>query len=201
MDKDCTRVYLIRHGEVEDAYPKKYNGQRDIPLSPNGFAQMEELAERLKDRPLTAVYCSDLARTYKGAEVLAREKKLPVYQRPLLREKNFGVWEGLTHEEASGKYPAEWRQWLQDPGGSRPPEGETYREVQERVMKEFPRILEKHRGEEITVLAHGGVNRVILCHALRLDIKNIFRIEQKFAALNIIDFFKDDMAYVHLMNG
>ncbi len=199
--KDGTRIYLMRHGEVENPHPKRYNGHRDVGLSPNGFAQMEKMVERLREHPITAVYSSDLQRTVKGAEILSKAKGLSFEKRPLLREKNFGAWEGLTYEEAEAQDPEEWSQWLEDPCASRPPQGETFQEVEARVMEELSKILEKHRGEEVLIVAHGGVNRVILCDALQLDIKHIFRIEQRFSALNIIDYFSNDMASVHLMNA
>lgn len=198
---DFTRIYLIRHGEVVGAGPKRYNGHRDVDLSQNGVVQMEQMAQRLTDFPIAAIYCSDLMRTAKGAKILAKANSLPVYIRPSLREKSFGAWEGLTYEEASARFPQEWKAWLVDPAGSRPPGGETFREVEQRVLQELSLILKEHPGQEVAILAHGGTNRVILCHALGLDLKHIFRIEQKYAALNIIDFFENGVAIVQLMNG
>ena len=153
------------------------------------------------DSPIVAIYCSDLVRTSKGAKILARSKDIPVYSRQSLREKNFGAWEGLTYEEVAASFPREWETWLSDPVGSRPPGGETFQEVEQRVLQELFLILKDHWGQEVVILSHGGSNRVILCHVLRLDLKHIFRIEQKYAALNIIDFFENDMATVQLMNG
>ena len=205
---EFTRIYLIRHGEVVGARPtcpsgrrERYNGHRDVDLSANGLSQMEQMARRLADSPIVAIYCSDLVRTTKGAEILARSKGTPVYPRQLLREKNFGAWEGLTYEEVAARFPRDWEAWLADPSGSRPPGGETFREVEQRVLQELSLILKDHWGQEVVILSHGGPNRVILCHALRLDLKHIFRTEQKYAALNIIDFFENDMATVQLMNG
>lgn len=198
---DFTRVYLIRHGEVVDAGPKRYNGHRDVDLSQNGSIQMEQMAQRLTAYPVVAIYCSDLIRTSKGAMILAKPKNLPVYTRPSLREKSFGAWEGLTYEEAAARFPEDWKQWLVDPASSRPPGGETFQEVEQRILQELSLILKDHQGQEVVILSHGGTNRVILCHALRLDLKHIFRIEQKYAALNIIDFFDHTLATVQLMNG
>jgi alpha-ribazole phosphatase/probable phosphoglycerate mutase len=201
MGTTFTRIYLIRHGEVVNVGPKQYTGHRDVDLSANGLSQMEQMAKRLADCPIVAVYCSDLVRTTKGAEILARSKGIPIYPRQSLREKNFGAWEGLTYEEVAARFPRDWEVWLADPAGSRPLGGETIREVEQRVLQELSLILKKHWGEEVVILSHGGPNRVILCHALGLDLKHIFRIEQKYAALNIIDFFENDMATVQLMNG
>jgi alpha-ribazole phosphatase len=196
-----TRVYLIRHGEVVGAGPKRYNGHRDVDLSQNGVDEMKQMALRLATYPIVAIYCSDLIRAAKGAKILAQSKNLPVYTRPSFREKNFGAWEGLTYEEAATRFPEDWKQWLLDPAGSRPPGGETFQEVEQRVLQELSLILKDHQGQEVVILSHGGPNRVIICHALGLDLRQIFRIEQKFAALNIIDFFEDGIATVQLMNG
>jgi alpha-ribazole phosphatase len=198
---DFTRIYLIRHGEVVGSGPKRYNGHRDVDLNANGLAQMEQMAERLGEFPIVAVYCSDLVRTIKGAEILARLKKLPVHRRPALREKSFGAWEGLTYNEVAAKFPQDWEAWLADPAGARPTGGETFYEAEQRVLQELNLILKSHAGQEVVILSHGGTNRIILCHALRLDLKHVFRIEQKYAALNIIDFFDHGMATVQLMNG
>ncbi len=97
-----TRVYLIRHGEVEGAGPKRYNGHRNVGLTEQGLEQMRRLGGCLAKLPIAAVYSSDLTRTVKGAEILGGSRNLPLYQRPALREKSFGAWEGLTYEEASG---------------------------------------------------------------------------------------------------
>lgn len=198
---DFTRIYLIRHGEVEGAEPKRYNGHRDVALNENGQAQMAAIAKRLVEFPVVAIYCSDLKRTQEGASILAKACQIPVYSRPALREKNFGAWEGLTYEEATARFPVDWEAWLADPAGSRPPGGETFREMEQRVLQELSKILKDHPGQEVIILSHGGTNRVILCHALQLDLKHIFRIEQKFAALNMIDFYKHQTAVVQLMNG
>jgi alpha-ribazole phosphatase len=68
-------------------------------------------------------------------------------------------------------------------------------------MPALYQAIEEHKGSEIVLVAHGGVNRVILSHALGLDMKHIFRIEQAYGALNIIDFYHDGYPVVKLLNG
>ena len=195
-----TRLYLIRHGEVANAFGKKvYNGQFDVDLSSNGCKQMEDVAGFLSDKPVRAVYSSDLKRTVIGARMIADKHNLKAVQKKYLREKDFGRWEGLAYDQVAERYPDEWQAWLADPVISRQAGGETFIEVEKRVIPEMEKIISCHRGEEIVVLAHGGVNRIVLCHALGLDLRYIFRIEQGYAAINIIDFF-EDTAYVKLMN-
>lgn len=83
----------------------------------------------------------------------------------------------------------------------RPPGGECLIDVKERILPVFKRLVATHPDQEVALLLHGGVNRVILADALRMDLQDLFRIEQAFGALNIIDYFEDGMAVVKLMNG
>jgi broad specificity phosphatase PhoE len=195
-----TRVYLLRHGEVTTFERKTFNGQSDVGLTPRGVAQLEEVAARLAFNPIRAVYTSDLQRSVRGGEAIAKACGVSLFKMPQLREKRFGVWEGLNAEEIAGRDPKGWSVWLTNPEESRPEGGESYREVGERALAALEIILKKHAGEEIAIVAHGGVNKVLLADALDQSPSALFRIEQKYAALNIIDYFKNK-AVVKLVNG
>ncbi|MEW6681721.1 MAG: alpha-ribazole phosphatase [Nitrospirota bacterium] len=196
-----TRLYLIRHGEVVRDKPNTYNGHRDVELTPNGIDQLERVADRLASTRIRAVYSSTLRRSRQGAEQIAKRHGLPVVSYPELREKHFGDWEGLTYAEVAERFPEAWANWLIDPPSVRPRGGETYAEMRDRVLKSLAGILANHPEEALALVAHGGVNRAILCHALGLDLKYVFRIEQGYGALNIIDFYPDGMAVVKVMNA
>jgi alpha-ribazole phosphatase len=181
-----TRLYLIRHGEVtKNGY---CNGHKDVALTPKGREQMDRLAEAFSAVSVHAVYSSDLQRTVDGAERIASRQDVRVNIRPALREKCFGQWEGLPIEQIQNRYREEWEEWLQRPDGARPPGGETYREVETRVMPVLNDILSLHRESNVVVVCHGGVNRVILCAALGLGLENLFRIEQDYAGVNLIEY-------------
>jgi len=195
-----TRLYLMRHGEVEASRRGRYNGHSDVELSVEGILQLEALADRVAGEPIRGVYASDLIRSRTGAEAIARRFGLQVEIRSGFREKNFGRWEGLSATEVSERFPEEWARWLSDPAGARPAGGESYREVYQRVTAGLGEILCRHRGEEVALVAHGGVNRLVLAFALNLDLSNLPRIEQKYGALNIIDFFQNG-ALTLLVNG
>jgi alpha-ribazole phosphatase/probable phosphoglycerate mutase len=187
-DIQMTRLYLVRHGQVANHRPQSYNGQRDVPLSDVGRLQMARLADWAAelDGPVV-IYTSDLQRAADGARLAAARRGIEATVTPLLREKHFGAWEGLTYDEAAQRDPDVWRQWLDDPPNARPPGGETYRDVEARVMPLVRRWVREHAGQTVLIVAHGGVNRVILCHALGLPLRRVFRIEQDYAALNCID--------------
>lgn len=198
---DHTRLYLCRHGEVNGDGKRRYNGHTDVDITETGVMQMERLRERLKDADLTAIYSSDLIRTIKGAEIIGVHHDAPLVKRPEFKERGVGLWEGMSFEDIEMTYPDDWHAWLNDVVHFVPPGGESVKAVAGRVLPALYEELERNRGGEIVLLGHGGVNRVILSDAMRLDMKNIFRIEQAYGALNIIDYYHDGMSVVKLLNG
>lgn len=195
-----TRLYLIRHGDVVKTRPNTYHGHKDVDVTATGVAQLDRVAERLASAPLRAVYSSTLRRSRQGAAQVAKPHGLEVRSFPEFREKHFGAWEGLTYDEVAERYPEDWARWLVDPPSVRPEGGESYAEMQARVLIALSDVMAKHPGEAIALVAHGGVNRAILCHALGLDLTYVFRIEQDYGATNIIDFFPEGPAVVKAMN-
>ncbi len=191
-----TRVNLIRHGETEGAETKRYKGHIDVPLSENGIKQITKLSNYLVQNGskslngLNAVYCSDLSRAVKSAEIIAGPYGLKPVIIKALRERNFGVWEGMSFDEIKEKYPDTFNAWTENPLQFSPIEGESTIEVKDRALKAFNEITERHNSGNIAVVAHGGINRVILCELLGIPLENIFRIEQDFAALNVIELWE-----------
>ncbi len=188
-----TKLYLIRHGETEGAETRRYKGHIDVPLSENGIRQIKKLSEHIiknSSTGISSVYCSDLCRAVKSAEIIAE----PFGVRPVilkgLKERNFGAWEGMSFDEIEDKYPDEFKAWADNPLEFSPMEGENTVEVRDRAMRALDQILEKNKGEEIAIVAHGGIIRIILCEILGVPLENLFRIEQDFAALNVIEFWE-----------
>jgi broad specificity phosphatase PhoE len=196
-----TTVYLMRHGQVQNDGERRYNGHIDIDITRLGVEQMHRLAERLAGKSISALYCSDLIRTIRGAEIISKSLNVTFTALRELRERSVGKWEGLTAEEIRERFPAEYSAWRADLLHYRPPDGECLLDVQGRVLPAYHRLIEEHGGRQIAVLLHGGVNRIILADALGLDFSRLFRIDQSFGALNIIDYHDDGMAVVRLVNG
>jgi alpha-ribazole phosphatase len=196
-----TRVYLMRHGEVANGSERRYNGHIDVDITENGVSQMHRLAGLLAGKALSAVYSSDLIRSMKGAQIIADKAGISPTSLEVLRERSVGAWEGLTAEEIKERFPEEYRLWRADLLNYRPPGGECLLDVTNRILPAYKRIVGSHPDRSIALLLHGGVNRIILADALGMEIKNLFRIDQAFGALNIIDYFEDGMAVVRLLNG
>jgi len=153
-----------------------------------------------RDSGLQAVYTSDLSRAVRSAGIIAGPFSLRPVEIPDLRERSFGLWEGMTFTEIKEKYPEEFEAWANDPLKYSPIEGESTIDVKDRIVPALTQILDSHKGDSIAVVAHGGVNRIILCHVLGIPLENIFRIEQDYAAVNIIEFW-DRYPVVKLING
>jgi len=194
-----TVLYLIRHGETEGAEKRRYKGSIDVPLSENGIRQMEQVSAYMPNT-LTAVYCSDLQRATRSAEVIAKPHSLSPVIVPSFRERNFGIWEGMSFDEIQLKYPDEFNAWAVNPLQFSPMQGESTFTMSERVLNSLEEIIRNHEGEHIAIVAHGGVNRIILCHLLGIPLENIFRIDQDYGALNIIEFW-EKYPVVKLING
>jgi alpha-ribazole phosphatase/probable phosphoglycerate mutase len=198
---ETTRLYIIRHGQVVGHQELRYNGHYDVDITDEGFSQMKRLAELLSTEKIDAVYSSDLLRTIKGAEIISSALKLVPTKLPAFRELHLGRWEGMTRAEASEKYPEEAHFTFQDLANDKLQGGENLTELGERVLPALAEIIKRHRGKNICLVLHGGVNRVILCDAMGLDIQHFFRIEQDFGCLNILDCFEDGIRVVKLLNG
>jgi len=197
-----TRIHLIRHGEVEGAGPvRRYNGHTDVGLSERGRRQYHTLKERLAAAPIAALYTSDLTRCAWGAEVLGSHLGVTPVIIPELREMGVGIWEGKSWDELMEQYPDQWRDRLADIVNYRVPGGESVLDVHRRVMPVIDEIVARHRGEEVLVVAHGGVNRIILLNAIGAPLSSLFAIEQTYCCLNIIDYFADGNTVVKLVNG
>ena len=196
-----TRIHLIRHGEVENAGPPRYNGHADVGLSNRGRDQYRAMADRLADVPLTAVYSSDLSRCVWGAELIASRHNLKPLLHRELRELHIGDWEGLTWDEIQIRWPKEWANRLADIVNYRVPGGESTQDLHDRAIPTLRDIVARHPGEELLIVGHGGMNRVLLLDAMGAPLSSLFRIEQTYCCLNIIDHYADGNPVVKLLNG
>lgn len=198
---ETTRLYLIRHGQVINHHELRYNGHYDVDITDVGIQQMINLAEFLSGTGITAVYSSDLQRAVKGATIISKRLNIEAIESHAFRELNLGRWDGLTQEEGAKLYPEEADFRYKDLATSRIKGGENLHDLHERVIPALGEIVEKHRGKNICLVAHGGVNRVILCEAIGLPLKNFFHIEQDYGCLNVIEHFDDGIKVIKLLNG
>ncbi len=178
------KIYLLRHGEIDLQGEKRFIGQTDIPLNQNGTDQAYYWHHELADVGFSEIFCSDLKRTYKTASIIAVEEN--VRAMPQLREIKLGKWEGLSMLEIRTRFPDKWKKRGEDIATYRPEGGESFADLHARVVPVFEQIAQNLKGNAL-IVAHGGVNRIILCHVLGMPLGNLFRLNQDYGCLNIID--------------
>lgn len=196
------RLVLIRHGQTKWNMEERYQGQSDIALSEEGMKQAKKLAEHFPAERLDAIYASDLQRATKTAEIIARPFGLSVQCEEAFRELSFGAWEGLTYEEIVQRWPKALENFFQHPDMLQIPQGETFRQVQDRAMNRLNAILQEEGAEEktIAIVAHGAILRTILTAQLCIPLRCVWRIRQFNTAVNIVR-YDDFVPTVELMNG
>jgi broad specificity phosphatase PhoE len=169
-----TTILLARHGESDWNRAGRWQGFADRPLTERGREQAAELADRLADFALDAVFASDLDRARTTAEAVAARQGLDVVTVRGLREVDVGSWQGLTRAEAEARYPDDFRRWQAGSVGWR--DGETYVEMSARVLAALREIARSHDGGRVLVVAHGGPIRAIHAEALGLDVETYRRL-------------------------
>ncbi len=188
----------MRHGEITRQSEQQLVGQVDVPLSRTGLLQAQSWCKELRATNFERIYSSDLQRTHRTAETLAQERNQSVVTLPQLREINLGEWDGLSRRDVDARFPGEWSKRGANLEAYRPPTGESFADLQERVVPIFLDIMEKAHSD-VLIVAHAGVNRVIICHILGVPLNNVFRIGQDYACLNKIQ-RKNDLFQLVAMN-
>jgi probable phosphoglycerate mutase len=181
------KIYLVRHGAIRSkGKGKHFIGQLDVPLSEEGKRQARALGKALRHVPLSAIYCSDLARSVATAEIIAEPHGIPLAPRRDLREIALGRWEGISFDEIRLRHAEDYEERGRDIVHFRPPGGESFLDCTSRVIPALFHMLRSTRGD-ILVAGHAGVNRILLCHARSRSLESLFEIRQDYGCLNVID--------------
>ena len=163
-----TVLILARHGETDWNRENRFQGHADPPLNARGREQSAELAETLAGEALARVYTSPLRRAAETAEIVARRLGLGIVPVEPLREIDVGAWSGLTRDEVAARFPESYARWV-DHGPVGYEEGETYEQLEARVVPAIRGLAERHPSETILVVTHGGPSRVMQAHAAGVD--------------------------------
>lgn len=173
----ATTILFLRHGATDFPEDRYYcDSIEDPPLNTVGLKQAATWAERLKAKSITAVYVSPSRRTQETARLATQGLSLPSQTLDGLRERSFGIWDGLTTEEIKSKHGAEWSGWKNDLLHFTPSGGESLIGFSKRVDQTLQNLLSRHAGETILVVTHVGPIRSIVAAALGVPLENLKRL-------------------------
>ena len=194
-----TTIYLLRHGALAAGSRDRFIGQLDLPLAPEGIAQAEALGEALRERPIDAIYCSDLTRSQQTALIIGSQTVIPIEVRSELREISLGDWEGLSRREVAARFAEDYAARGDDLENYRVAGGESFADCRQRVLLAWNEIL-RSNGQNIVIVGHAGVNRLLLCQLLARPIASLFDIAQDYGGVNVIEHGAQSVC-VSLING
>jgi len=197
-----TRIYLWRHPEVMGGPEGKFWGQTDVGLTKRGQNQAKVMARFMDTVKVNDVYSSDLLRCVLPADMIARQINARQRSTPVedFRELNLGEWEGKTYQEIDKRYPGALAQRAEDLAGYVIEGGESLAQLAERVMPAFQEMVGDNPKKTLCMVAHAGVNRVILTKLMGAPLDRVFRVDQEYACLNLIDVFEDGLPLIRGVN-
>lgn len=195
------RLLLVRHGEPSPSSRGRCYGKLDVELSEGGREQMRRLGRHIQTVKLDAIYASPRKRALQSARILARQSNVEPLVDERLSEMDFGRLEGMRYDVAQREYPELYARWMQQPTEVAFPGGESFGMMRKRVVAAFAEMRARHRGAMLAIVSHGGVNRILLAHALGLGDDAIFRLGQSYAGVSVVDYFDEASSVVRLLNG
>jgi probable phosphoglycerate mutase len=188
-----TTLVLVRHGVTAHTVEKRFSGglaSANPGLSEEGRAQIRSTADWLAPlaERVDAVVASPVRRTRESAEILADVLGKQLVEEPGFAEMEFGAWDGMTFAEVAERHAADLDAWLGSldvpPGG-----GESFREVEERVLAGLQRVLDAHAGRTVVVVSHVTPIKTLVAHAVDAPLASVFRMELSPASVSVLSFF------------
>jgi alpha-ribazole phosphatase len=193
-------IYIARHGETTWNEEGRIQGRSDPDLSPKGYAQSQALLEQLKGRPLSAIYTSNLKRSFLTAEPIANHLGLPIQRQAELDEIAFGILEGKLLFKFDEELKREWEEFKDHRFTYHIPGGENYTDVANRIRPFIEMTLRNHEGQEVLIVGHRVVNRLLIGILMEYPLDWVLRIEQTNDCIYLIQ--KNDEARVfYYVNG
>ncbi|ABN51942.1 Phosphoglycerate mutase [Acetivibrio thermocellus DSM 1313] len=195
-----TVLYLVRHGQTDWNKENRCQGRIDTELNSEGILQAEAIAQRLAGENIDVIYSSALKRAYTTAEIINRKLSRELVRNEALNEIDFGEWEGLTFEEMRKRPDYSYEQWRLMPHLVTFPGGEkSLKNVQDRAMKFVNEIIEKHNGNNILIVSHGGVIKLIILGMLGIGLEAYNKFFIANASLSIV-VIESDRAFLRTLN-
>jgi probable phosphoglycerate mutase len=194
-----TRIILTRHGQTDWNREERFRGRTDVALNETGLLQAELTSRCIQSRwQPVAVYTSPMSRAVKTGEIIAAPLGLQAYPLQSLNDMNYGEWQGLTADEVKLRWGDLLDTWYRAPHLVQFPGGESLVDVLSRTSKALYEITQKHPSEDVVVVGHDNVNRVMLLYMLSLPLSRYWHLVQRNCAINFIEFVDNDFVVVSM---
>jgi phosphoserine phosphatase len=194
-----TTFILVRHGQTDWNRVEHFRGRFNVPLNETGRKQSEQVAKRISSKwKPAAIFTSPLSRAMETAETIAKKFHLSALTAYGLVDIDYGQWQGLTPEEARDQWPELVMNWYEHPEAVEIPDGETLLQVRNRAMSALREISWLHPDQEIVLVSHTVVNRLILLEILGLGIECFWHLRQEPCAINVIEKSEKDFTLVSM---
>jgi len=183
-----TLIILVRHGQTEWNRIERFRGRYDLSLNDTGIEQAEKTAAHIQKmwKPV-ALYSSPLKRAVQTAEKIAKFCGVPIQTSDGLMDIDYGQWQGLTPEEVKQQWPELLTRWYEYPETVQIPGGESLKQVRKRSMSALSKFCRMHRNDEIVLVSHTVVNRLLILGILDLGNDHFWNLSQEPCAINLIE--------------
>ena len=178
-------IFLLRHGAIDNPPPRRFLGRSDLPLNADGVRQARDLARWMGVLPFRRVCASPLSRAVETAALVSGRPAAAIERVETLVEIDLGAWEGLSLAEVQVRFPGEYEERGQDLAAYRTPGGESFAQVADRACPALADLARDTPGP-LLVVAHMGVNRVVLSRLLGRPLALLLDIPQAYAAVNVL---------------
>lgn len=181
------KIYLVRHGKINVGTEKRYIGITDIHLNEEGILQALKLRKFFKKINIEKAYLSPLKRCIETTDIILENTNIKKIILSELMEINMGEWEGKTFSFIKSFLPEQFKRRGENIGDFVPKGGESFKDLEKRVIPIFESIVNNTDGN-IIIVAHAGVNRIILKNILSISMQDIFRINQPYGCINELSY-------------
>ena len=187
------RIDLLRHGESQ--YSHTLRGHLDDELTAKGWQQMQSTIEQVTDQTWDVIVTSSLKRCACFAEQLAKTTQLPLLLNHDLKEMYFGEWEGVSTQQIYETSPELLANFWQKPSQYCPPQAETLKQFQMRILKGFQDLLldmQNQNWQRALVVTHGGVIKLLSCLAQQQPLDDLLKMQAELGKLYSFEFFEEE---------
>lgn len=187
-----SKLFLVRHGETSWNKEGRWQGQTDVPLSPEGKKQLDKTDEILRNEKIDIAYTGTLSRLISSIEFLLKDLhlKIPVYEVPALNERDYGIYVGINKWDFKAKFGEEAFEKVRRGWQTPIPEGETMEDVENRVVPFFKKTIEPilNDNKNVLIVSSGNTLRALIKLLEHLSVKQAEELELNFAEVRIYVF-------------